>query len=193
MTEVDKTPPGKIPTRQSQVRRKARGAVTTAVQLLAAILLVGTVFWILAERGVLPLSLEKADGAIPRSIAGYQLQRTITGQGAIDQLTGMHGKDVELSSGWIGYYQAGGIVWYAEIESEAKATELIARMSSKIAQGNPTFTNQRQLQLDGITVFSVIGTGQQHFYYRAGKKAIWLAAPRGGEEPFLRDTMRVLK
>ncbi len=105
----------------------------------------------------------------------------------------MHGQDVGLSAAWIGHYQASGTVWYGEVASETKAAELIDRMSRKIASGNQVFTNLRQQQYDGVMVYSVTGMGQQHFFYQTGKVTIWLAAPKGGEEPFLRDAFRVLK
>lgn len=174
-------------------RRLVRRVVTLTVQSLAAMLLVASIYWVLSEKGMLPGSSSPADSPIPQSIAGYRLRQTVTGQSAVEQLTEMHGKDVELTNVWIGRYQGSGTVWYSEIVSEAKAAELIGRMTGKIAAGNQAFTNLRQFQYEGVTVYSVIGMGQQHFYYQAGNKMVWLAAPQGGEEPFLQDALRALR
>ncbi|MBI2863298.1 MAG: hypothetical protein HYX94_01895 [Chloroflexi bacterium] len=170
-----------------------RGTVTIVVRLMAAILLFGSIVWVLVERGLLPSSTGASDGPAPVSIAGYRLQQTVTGPAALDEVAGMHGKDVELRSAWIGRYQASGTVWYGEVATEAKAAELIARMSAKIGAGNQVFTNLQQVQYQGTTVYSVVGLGQQHFFYKVGSKTIWLAAPKGGEQAFLQDAMRILK
>ncbi len=179
--------------RGGEGKRTVIKAVATGLQFLATVVIIYSILWILSEKGVLPALSRNSSGAIPQSIGGYELQRTVTGQKAIDDLTAMHGKDVELSEGWIGYYEGDAIVWYTGIVDQGKAAELIARMTAKIAAGNATFTNLREFEYAGITVYSVVGQNQLHLYYQVGSKAIWLAAPHGSEEEFLKDAMRLLK
>jgi hypothetical protein len=74
-----------------------------------------------------------------------------------------------------------------------EARRLIVAMAEKIAQGNSPFTNLRQIPSGGRTIYAVEGQGQTHYFYYTTNKTVWLAAPPGKEEAFLKDSLRQIQ
>lgn len=129
---------------------------------------------------------------IPQSIAGLQLHKAVTGQAAIAEISDLHGKDVGVTGGWVGYYDNKVVIWMAEISEEESARGLLKAMEQRIATGNRIFTDLKKIQEGNVTVFSVIGMGQRHFFYQKENKLVWIAAPIGSENEFLRQVLAVI-
>ena len=54
-----------------------------------------------------------------------------------------------------------------------------------IQKGTSPFSGLTQRRFKGISVYTVSDGRQTHFFYQQGDWVVWLATPRGAEEPFL--------
>ncbi len=181
-------------------RRANRKAMIIVVQVLVGLAVVVAVaggLWDQAQQP--PVAGAGADGSgaagIPAQIAGLRRTETMTGSQALAELQELHGKDVGagLARGWIAHYGKEATVWMGEARDEATGIQLLQAMTSRIQAGNRYFTGLRQLQIEGRPVYTVVGQGQRHYYYQQGPQLIWLAAPRGQEESFLKEALLAIR
>ena len=185
--------------RPSTLRPRAnRKAMIIGVQVFIGLALTIAVVGGLWDQAQQPpeagAAADAADAAgIPAQIAGLRRTQTVTGPQAVAQMQELHGKDVGVVNGWIAHYGNDGIIWYGEARDEATAIQLLEAMTRRIQAGNRVFTGLKQLQVEGRPVFTVAGQGQRHYYYRQGRLVIWVGAPPGQEEDFMREAVRVLR
>ncbi len=180
--------------------RSSRRALIIAVQVVLglAILVAVTVgIWDQAQKppgsdaGMGPVS--ELAASIPTQIGGLRRGAMMTGAQAMEELQQLHGKGVGLSKGWIAHYGKDAIVYLGETKDEAIATQVFEAMTTRIGAGNQYFKNLQQLQVNGRQVYTVTGQGQRHYYYQQGRQVIWIAAPAGQEEQFLKDAFQTIK
>ena len=126
-------------------------------------------------------------------VAGYRLQRSITGAEATAAMDELHGLPIEVPDGWIGEYEGGGTIWVAQVESEEKAKELVDRMTAAIDDGTPFFTNLERSEFGDLVVYSAEGGGQRHYYYQLGTQVIWVTAPPGDEGTFFHEALAAVR
>ncbi|MEE8174085.1 MAG: hypothetical protein V3T71_02055, partial [Dehalococcoidia bacterium] len=89
-----------------------------------------------------------------------------------------------MVDGYIAQYRADGdsaMVWVGQAESSSAAKELLERMTERIADGNESFRNLEEMVIGGKEVYSVLGGGERHYYYRSSDRVIWLSI--GASEP----------
>jgi len=120
----------------------------------------------------------------PLELAGYHLDQAMSGPQAIAEVSELHGKDIEVKEAWVGHYQESGTIWAARAESEEKAVRLLDKMVQGIGEGKSPFQGLKELEIEGVSVYTVTDGRQQHFFYQLVDQVVWVAAPRGGEEPF---------
>lgn len=167
----------------------SRRAVIIYAQAIAAIVIIALIargFWATG-------SGQGATTTAPEQIAGLKLVKLLSGQEAVADMSRLHGKDVGLTGGWVGYYEAKAIIWNGETQTEAQAYQLTEAMTRRIAAGNEVFTDLQQTRIDSTVVFSVVGMGQKHYYFQRGNKVVWIAAPNIAGEEFLRQAMAAVK
>ncbi|TAK32635.1 MAG: hypothetical protein EPO21_14900 [Chloroflexota bacterium] len=178
--------------RSRATTRRKRNPMIFWLQALIVALIVAAV-----GAGLYQLTIEQTGSdqalAVPGLIGGYRLTDVVRGEEAITQLRQLHGKDIGMTAGWIGFYQQNATVWVAAAGSEAQATQLLDSMNRRIGAGNGPFTNLQQQNVNGQTIYTVVGQGQRHYYYQQGKLVIWLAAPKGGEERFLAGALEAIR
>ncbi|MBI2954550.1 MAG: hypothetical protein HYY30_09570 [Chloroflexi bacterium] len=143
------------------------------------------------SQGIGAGTTEPAQG-IPQKLGAVTLIDALTGQKAIDDMSMLHGKDVGLTGGWVGQYQARGTAYVGETVDEEVAAQLLDAMVARIGAGNRVFTGLRSAQVDGQKVYFVTGLGQNHYFYQKGNKVIWLALPTNKPEDFLGDALRLI-
>ena len=131
---------------------------------------------------------ETATGA-PQEIAGYRLQGALTGSAAVASMQRLHGEEIDIVTGWIARYEGGGTIWLAEAADEGAAGRLLQAMTDRIADGNESFSHLQGEEYRGLTVYSVLGQGQRHYYYARGRQLVWVATPPGAEEAFFSDAL----
>jgi hypothetical protein len=121
----------------------------------------------------------------PRELAGYHLDQAMSGPQAIAEISDLHGEDIDVTEAWVGHYQGSGTIWAAQASGERQAIRLLEKMVRGIGEGNSPFQGLRQLEVDGILVYTVTDGHQQHFFYQQGDQVVWVAAPKGAEDTFL--------
>lgn len=121
----------------------------------------------------------------PRQLAGYHLDQAMSGPQAIAEISELHGKEIQVVDAWVGHYQGGATIWASRSASEPEAVKLLDKMVLRIGEGTSPFQGLTEIQVNGLTAYTVTDGRQQHFFYQQGDQVIWLAAPRGGEEAFV--------
>ena len=128
----------------------------------------------------------------PQEIAGYRLRGTLDGPVAVASMERLHGEEIDIVTGWIANYEGGGTIWLAEAADEEAAGRLLKAMTDRIADGNESFAHLQGEEYRGLTVYSVLGQGQRHYYYARGRQLVWVATPPGAEEAFFSDAVERL-
>lgn len=133
-----------------------------------------------------------AESAVPQELAGFRLQRVVTGEQAVRDMERLHNREdgFGLLDGWVGYYENDATIWFGVAGDEEDASALIDDMASSIAQGNSPFTNLTKESIGDLVVYSVQGLGQLHFFYQRGVNVVWLAAPPGEEVSFFHEALQ---
>ncbi len=178
-----------------QRSRVSRRALIIAVQVVLGLAVIVAVSIGLWDQAQLPANDIKALGAVPTQIGGISRTEVVTGAEALADLKQMHGKDVSdgLVGGWIGHYGKQATVWLSEARDDATASRVLQAMTSRIGAGNQYFKNQQDIQVNGRQVYTATGQGQRHYYYQQGRQVIWVAAPAGREEQFLKEALLGIK
>ena len=68
------------------------------------------------------------------------------------------------------------MLYVSEASFSFQAGRQLKRMAERIQKGNTPFYHLKASQRDGITVYSALGEGQIHYFYRKGARVFWLAA-----------------
>jgi hypothetical protein len=132
----------------------------------------------------------------PPRLDGLPLVTQTTGLEAVSDMQGLHGKEIGLIGGYVAQYQADGrsiTVWLGQAESQAAAEELLDRMTEKIGDGNAYFRNLEEILVDGRIVYSTIGGGEDHYYYRSADKVIWLSISSAEPLEILRSAIGTIE
>lgn len=127
---------------------------------------------------------EETSLVAPERLGSLPLVGLVTGQEATSQMRELHGMGIGMVDGYIAQYRADGdsaMVWVGQAESSSAAKELLERMTERIADGNESFRNLEEMVIDGKEVYSVLGGGERHYYYRSSDMVIWLSI--GASEP----------
>jgi len=147
-------------------------AAIFAVVLLTAV--IGLTISIVKSNNV-----QTAAFPLPQKLADMKLTQSIQGADAISQISKLHRLNMELVDGIVAQYKnsrAKATLWIGMADTPKQAERLINRMTESIQQGNnKTFGHFQQLNVKDITVYSVLGMGQIHYYYRRGKRTVWIA------------------
>lgn len=120
---------------------------------------------------------------IPDSLGGVPRSQYVNGPEAIQQISGMHGKGIVISEGFIAMYEQAGkslTLWVAVSPSEEAAREIFAKMDEKMPSSK-VFTNRQEVTVKGQRVIKVMGMGQEHYYWLKGDNNYWVAV--GGTNP----------
>ena len=151
------------------------------------------VLWILWSVGV---GLWQANSArtlsAPHALGGLAMEgKAVQGQEAVAQMTRLHGKDVDLSDGYVAHYRSAGgeaVLYVGQTQSATVADTLTERMRARIVQGGSPFNDLSTLPIDGRVVYRVVGLGAEHFFFSIGDKAVWLTLAGEDADAALRAT-----
>lgn len=123
-------------------------------------------------------------GAAPRqqppgSLGDLKLAHASQGKEALEEINRLHGKDINAKAGYVAHYEKQGtaaMVYLAEASSTDQAARQIGQMRARIQRGDTPFSGLKTLTADGTTLYSVLGQGQTHYFYRQEANVLWLAA-----------------
>lgn len=133
---------------------------------------------------------------IPAELAGLPLSHRLDGADALREVARLHGKRIRMKAATVAHYEAGGIVamlYVSESYLGFFADRQLQAMTAGMEKGNSPFSRPRTYQQGGTKIYSTFGQGQAHFYYRKGRKVIWLAADAPVAFPVLRAALATIR
>ena len=119
-----------------------------------------------------------ARGAIvvPANLAGLPLSSQTTGRAALTEIEPLHGKGFPLTDGAIAHYgREQATVWISSTWLPFMAARQIETMTDRIAEGRSPFTPTGVDNVAGVTVYTLTGMGQTHYYFQLDRRVAWLA------------------
>jgi hypothetical protein len=122
----------------------------------------------------------QAQLVVPQQLGTLELIGSVEGSQALEQVTRLHGTDIDLQNAYIAEYARGNeraTVWVGTAGSEEAAAELTRRMVEGIKKGGSGFSNLQRLAFGGLDVYRVKGPGGEHFFYvsrKLRKNVVWL-------------------
>ena len=131
--------------------------------------------------------------AAPLSLGQLKLGHALQGEKARDEIHRLHGKTIPFRDAVVAHYEgAGGVamLYVSEAGDEGMARQQVEQMTARIRPGNGAFTHLRERIQEGITVYSALGQGQVHYYFRRGPRVIWVAADAPVARGALADALR---
>ncbi|RMF88078.1 MAG: hypothetical protein D6736_11470 [Nitrospinota bacterium] len=122
----------------------------------------------------------------PPALGTLRLVHALQGEEALQVINRLHGKEVAGEESYIAHYEKEGAVamlYVSQASSAEQATRQVENMAERIKQGNTPFYHLKVLQREGTPVYSALGQGQIHYFYRREATVIWLAVdPRVAQE-----------
>lgn len=138
-------------------------------------------------------AIEEPEAAVlPEMVAGLSQMETNYGPDAVALVTDLHGQSFPLSSGAYGMYGREGsmaMLWVAGAPAKAMASKMVDEMEQAIATGNSPFTPTGKRDVNGRTLYELVGMGQRHYYFQSNSLVIWLAADETIAETALAETL----
>ena len=135
----------------------------------------------------------QVEARLPDSIAGLGLVEYLEGEEATASMSRLHVRGIALADGYLGRYESGGMVWVGLTDDEEQAGEMLRAMTDRIGQGVAPFSVPEALEMEGRTVYVVVGQGgDHHLYYQDGRAVIWVQLPASSSEAFMREALRLL-
>lgn len=156
--------------------RKGGSLLVRLMPLVFAAVLVGAV------AGGLWNAANAANGSAPPSLDRLQLTGSMAGPEAVAEMSKLHGKGIGVVDGYVAHYDGGtsggAILYVGEAASEKEAALLTGQMEERIGAGNQYFTDLKSVTVDGVKLYSVRSRQENHYFWQAGNKVIWIGFDR---------------
>lgn len=127
----------------------------------------------------------------PETVGALQLVHALRGKEALQAIDRLHGKGLAGTDAYVAHYEKDGLVAMLYVSRPARSTMAgaqIEKMTTAIRAGKTPFSHLKSSERNGTTVYSAIGEGQIHYFYRRDADVIWIAAdPPVARE--VRDTL----
>lgn len=115
----------------------------------------------------------------PKAVGALDLVHALRGKEALQAIDRLHGKELAGTDGYVAHYERDGLVAMLYVSRPARPSMTgtqIEKMAGGIRAGKTPFTDLKSHERDGTTVYSALGKGQIHYFYRRGADVIWIAA-----------------
>ncbi|MBI2114079.1 MAG: hypothetical protein HYT85_03180 [candidate division NC10 bacterium] len=133
---------------------------------------------------------------VPQELAGLRLAHSQQGAEARAEIERLHGKSIPISDGYVAHYgnqSPAAMLYVSQAQDEKVAQRQVEQMTARIRAGNGPFTHLRESTRFGMTVFSTLGEGQVHYYFRRGAVVVWVAADPTIAQQALADAVSKLR
>ena len=117
--------------------------------------------------------------SVPQELAGLPLAHSQQGAEARGEIERLHGKSIPIRDGYVAHYGTQppvAMLYVSQARDEKLARQQVEQMTTRIRVGNGPFTHLRESTRFGMTVYSTLGQGQVHYYFRRGAVVVWVAA-----------------
>ncbi|MBI2962032.1 MAG: hypothetical protein HYY28_17135 [Betaproteobacteria bacterium] len=128
------------------------------------------------------------------------LTHALQGDEALEQVSRLHRKRIPSRDGFVAHYEqnaSAAMLYVSRAYLSPVAMWQFSRMIDGIESGASNaegkFTHLRVREQDGFTVYSALGLGQVHYFYRSGATMVWLAADADVARRALGDTLRLIR
>ena len=115
----------------------------------------------------------------PKTVGALQLVHALRGKEALQAIDRLHGKGLAGTDGYVAHYERDGLVAMLYVSRPARSSMTgaqVEKMASGIRAGKTPFTHLKSSERNGTTVYSALGEGQIHYFYRRRADVIWIAA-----------------
>jgi hypothetical protein len=115
----------------------------------------------------------------PKTVGALQLVHALRGKEALQAIDRLHGKGITATDGYVAHYERNSLVAMLYVSRPARPTMTgaqIEKMATGISAGKTPFSHLKSSERNGTTVYSALGQGQIHYFYRQGANVIWIAA-----------------
>jgi hypothetical protein len=137
---------------------------------------------------------------IPPALGGLPRTHTLQGDDALREINRLHGKSIPSRDGFVAHYERDGAVamlYVSRAYLGPIARWQLSRMVKGIERGagnvEGPFTHLKVREQEGLVLYSALGLGQIHYFYRSGTTLVWLAADPGVARPALADAVRLIR
>jgi len=133
---------------------------------------------------------------VPRDLAGLPLAHSQQGAEARAQIERLHGKSILIRDGFVAHYGTQppvAMLYVSQAQDEGVARQQVEQMTMRIQASNGPFTHLRESSRFGMTVYSTLGQGQVHYYFRRGATVVWVAADPVIAQQALADAANTLR
>ncbi|NIR51733.1 hypothetical protein GWO43_24465 [candidate division KSB1 bacterium] len=129
---------------------------------------------------------------LPDQLADLHLARMEKDEVAKSKLSRMHhGVDFAEYESVIGTYREGenaATVYLTIFDDDEKSAQMMSRMVKNLkAQKSSEFSYTKEFEREGKVIHSAAGAGESHYFFRDGRKNIWISAPPMLGEMVLND------
>ncbi len=164
---------------------------------IGPLILIGLGIAILLGAGWLVINwpvIGRGNITLPTSLAGLSLSSQTTGQAALTEIERLHGKSFLMTDGAVAHY--GGdkaTLWVSSVWLPFVAARQVETMAERIAEGGSPFTPLSTDEVEGVTVYTLTGMGQMHYYFQLDRRVAWLAVSPQFAEQSLKELIRNLR
>jgi hypothetical protein len=130
---------------------------------------------------------------VPGELAGLALAHSQQGAEARAQIEQLHGKSIPIRDGFVAHYGTQppvAMLYVSQAQDEGVARQQVEQMTMRIQASNGPFTHLRESTRFGMRVYSTLGQGQVHYYFRRGSTVVWVAADPIIAQPALADAAK---
>ena len=114
-----------------------------------------------------------------KTVGALQLVHAVRGNEALQAIDRLHGKALAATDGYVAHYESNGLVamlYVSRPPRSSMTSAQIEKMALGIRAGKTPFTHLKSSERNGMTVYSALGQGRIHYFYRRGADVIWIAA-----------------
>lgn len=148
--------------------------------------------WVLAGCGAAP--------SMPAALGGLPQMHALQGEEAIREINRLHGKSVPSRDGFVAHYERDGamaMLYVSQAYLAPIARWQFSRMVEGIRRGESSaegrFFQLKVREEGGLTLYSAVGLGQVHYFYRSGARIVWLATDPEVAHRTLADVVRLVR
>ncbi|MCL4516661.1 MAG: hypothetical protein M1379_13900 [Firmicutes bacterium] len=133
-------------------------------------------------------------GKLPKTIEGLTLANVVSGKAALDQISQLHGTNIQMTSGDIATYEKGQekvIVWMGRAKNAAGAQALLDEMVGKMANSK-VFEQPQKLVIKDRAYYYTVGAGMSNYFYVKDDSVYWIGAVTPNEVNVVKTIIRVM-
>jgi len=137
---------------------------------------------------------------IPPALAGLPLTHSTRGAQALEDIARLHRRTILARDGFVAHYEGDrsvAMLYVTRAHAAPVAWWQFSKMVQGIERGSPNaegrFFHLKAREQDGLTVYSAVGLGQIHYFYRSGSAIVWLAADPRVARVALGDAVRLVR